>query len=71
MIATFTVDGEELDLLQEWLKKHNEECPYASPKRQGAIGGRLTYMFTPTSIGTIATVKCACGEEIDLDNGIF
>ncbi len=25
-----------------------------------------TYSFTPTSIGIVVTVKCACGSEIDV-----
>lgn len=31
----------------------------------GAIGGDLTYSFTPTSIGTIIKVE-SCGHELDL-----
>ena len=33
---------------------------------QGAIGGRLSYRFTPTGLGEIVVVTCACGEEVDL-----
>ena len=29
----------------------------------GAAGGRFTYCFTPTALGTIAEVKCSCGAE--------
>lgn len=29
----------------------------------GSIGGRYTYEFIPTSIGTIGVVKCHCGEQ--------
>ena len=40
----------------------NGEVPYA-----GAIGGRLTYSFTPTGLGTIVVVKCGLtDEELDL-----
>ncbi len=31
----------------------------------GAIGGEVTYRFTPTSIGTAVHVE-ACGHELDL-----
>ena len=35
----------------------------------GAIGGRWTYSFTPTSIGTIVKVKDGLyGGELDLSN---
>ena len=33
---------------------------------EGAIGGRNTYQFTPTGLGTVFKVLCACGKEIDL-----
>lgn len=32
----------------------------------GAIGGCLTYCFTPTGIGTVIKVRHASGKEIDL-----
>lgn len=32
----------------------------------GAIGGALTYSFTPTTLGVVIKVKCACGKEIDV-----
>jgi hypothetical protein len=32
----------------------------------GAVGGRYTFEFTPTSLGTIQKVLCACGESCDV-----
>ena len=32
---------------------------------QGAIGGRITWSFTPTGLGTICEVSCACGWKKD------
>lgn len=50
-------DRDELD---EYSVKFHE--PY-----YGAIGGGLTYSFTPTALGTVVKVKEAItGEEIDL-----
>lgn len=37
------------------------EIPYS-----GAIGGGLTYSFTPTGLGTIIKVKHSSGAELDL-----
>ncbi len=37
-----------------------------SKDKGGAIGGSLTYCFTPTTLGVVAEVKCACGKKIDL-----
>lgn len=34
-------------------------------KKVGAIGGELTYMFTPTGLGVIEKVRCTCESEID------
>ncbi len=46
----------------EWDKAH--ECSLKDDR--GAIGGRLSYTFTPTSLGCIIKVKCGCGAELDL-----
>lgn len=51
---------------KEWLAEHDKTCPFADPSKQGAIGGRLTYEFTPTALGLVTKVKCACKEEVDL-----
>jgi hypothetical protein len=59
----FSIFEEEIVKIEEWQKKHDKKCPYY--KNSGAIGGRMTYSFTGTSIGGIVKVKCACGEEFD------
>lgn len=41
------------------------KCPI---KYDGAIGGKWTYEFTPTSIGTVCKVRCACGYSDDLSD---
>lgn len=46
----------------EWVKNHSCELKEYS----GACGGRITYSFTPTSLGVVIKAKCACGEELDL-----
>jgi hypothetical protein len=46
-----------------FISKHNKKHGVKS----GAIGGRYSYIFTPTSLGTVSRVKCcACQAEIDL-----
>lgn len=62
----FGLSKEEQIKFNKWIQKHNKKCKYSDSMKTGAIGGRLTYMFTPTSLGVITKVKCACGEEIDL-----
>ncbi len=61
---TFSLDGVQMVNLSEWLTLHNPTCVYAT--RQGASGGRLCYAFTPTSLGLVTQVTCACGQGIDL-----
>lgn len=63
----FTISKQEHKTLQEWLKKHNKKCKFANPISCGVIGGRLTYMFTPTSLGCLTGVKCACGKILLID----
>lgn len=60
----FNLDKTELEKLNTWLKKHDKKCP--RKLNSGCIGGRLTYCFTPTSLGVITEVKCGCGGEINL-----
>jgi hypothetical protein len=62
----FSLDIGEQIRLSEWLQDHSNSCPFNSPENQGAIGGRLTYCFTPTSLGTITKVQCACGQSVDV-----
>ena len=58
MIKFGTFNENETKKIKEW----NHDCKI----EQGAIGGQCTYSFTPTNIGTIAKVKCACGQELDI-----
>lgn len=44
-----------------WVRSH--PCTVTE---HGAIGGAITYTFTPTSIGHIKKATCACGAELDL-----
>ena len=45
----FPISEEEGKKIQEWIAKRPEF-------NEGAIGGRYTYQFTPTSIGVIGTI---------------
>lgn len=51
----FPISAKAEAQIDEWKKNHQH---YG-----GAIGGTFTYEFTPTSIGTIGTIKCTCGEQ--------
>lgn len=60
--VTFEMSDEEVRRFEDWDAKH--KCNLK--KYSGAIGGRLTFSFTPTSLGTLCCVECGCGEHIDV-----
>lgn len=57
----FTVSAEERAAIKAWHDKHISE-KHRGNAYSGAIGGSLTYKFTPTSIGDFAEVECYCGD---------
>ena len=52
----FSLDENEQKKLNEWMANK-------SKKYVGAIGGRFTYSFTPTSLGCVVKVR----DDIDKD----
>lgn len=57
---SFSLTSEQKAKLSEWINS----LPDAY---DGAIGGRLTYEFTPTTLGCVAKVTdCITKETIDL-----
>ncbi len=61
MSSFFNIEFDDKEKMDRWVANHN--CKY---KYLGAIGGRFTYCFTPTGLGVITKVKCACGAELDV-----
>jgi len=59
----FYLTKEDVKKYRVWLEEHKKVC---SVKNAGAIGGRITFQFTPTSLGLITIVTCICGEELNL-----
>lgn len=63
----FELDKDEQKRLSDWDKKHllkfhNNEEPYC-----GAIGGRISFIICPTSIGQMLHVRCdSCSWRNDL-----
>lgn len=58
----FDISEEEDVAIKNWEEEHVTNA-HNGRTYAGAIGGRLSYHFTPTSIGTIGVVKCGCGAE--------
>lgn len=64
---SFQISLEEHQKIEEWKQKHIKEKHWDkhlnAPQSSGTIGGRFTYHFIPTSIGTIGEIECGCGEK--------
>ena len=61
----FGLSKKQYDKYNDWRKSKGEVYV-------GAVGGAYTFCFIPTGIGTIVTVKCADGTELDLtDYNLF
>lgn len=59
---SFPISEEEYEKINKWQEEHIK-TKHNSDSYAGAIGGRYTYEFIPTSIGIIGKVRCSCGEE--------
>lgn len=57
----FPIGETEMSSIHTWTNMHNEEAH--KNNATGAIGGRYSYIFTPTGLGTIGRVRCSCGAE--------
>ena len=58
----FALSQTELEKLNKWLEERPKKDAYT-----GAIGGRLTYMFTPNNLGMTVKVKDELtGDVVDL-----
>lgn len=64
---SFDVSEKEWKEIKKWKKKHEQE-KHEGNNCHGVIGGNYTYVFVPTSIGTIGTIRCSCGEEFTFQN---
>ena len=58
----FEITKEEDVAIKEWIDVHIKE-KHNGKYYAGTIGGRFTYGFTPTSIGTVGTIRCSCGDS--------
>ena len=48
----FPISEEESKKIKEWMDKQMEK----NPSTGGAIGGRFSYKFIPTGVGTVGTI---------------
>src|SRR5574344_1954120 len=63
---SFSISSDEQKKIDKWIAKHEVE-KHGQKKGNyhytGACGGGYSYIFTPTGLGTIGTIKCHCGDE--------
>lgn len=66
----FPISESEQEKIRAWQKKHEEEVHGLTTNKarleaQGVSGGRYSYHFVPTAIGTSGVVRCSCGAEFE------
>ncbi len=68
---TFSLTPDQVTKVRAWECNHvgvtrfvGARCTYHI--NGGAIGGAVTFEFTPTSIGTVEEVVCSCGAKLNL-----
>lgn len=71
----FPISEKEQEKIREWELKHDAEKHGLKTMEQrlragGCCGGRYTYQFVPTSIGTVGEVICSCGEKFTFQDFI-
>lgn len=60
--VSFDITKEEDKAINAWVKNHIFNR-HQGHHYGGAIGGTYEYIFTPTSIGEVGTIKCTCGDS--------
>lgn len=60
----FPISEEENIAINAWIKQHETEHSGG----HGCSGGKYTYIFVPTGIGTVARIKCNCGAEFEFQH---
>jgi hypothetical protein len=72
MDKSFTINAEQMAKIAKWAKEqdrlYKKVHSNTGPFLYGAIGGELTYSFTPTSIGLIIEVEHATGAVLDVSD---
>ena len=69
----FPITEKEHDMINVWineheLKAHGLVTEYMKLKAGGVSGGRYSYHFIPSAIGTSGTVRCSCGAEFEFQS---
>lgn len=66
-MKSFIMSDDEVAEFHKWNDDHIKICSLNDGPTP-AIGGALTYSFTPTGLGLVVEISCACGEKINVTN---
>lgn len=62
---SFIITEEESKKINNWKQKHIERCLGNEPMKIGALGGMFSYIFQPTSLGSLNECICnLCKQKI-------
>lgn len=63
----FEASAIESKLAREWVTEHLKTCKVIKKLKEHNSGGNtISYLFTPTGIGTGFEVMCSCGESYNV-----
>ena len=65
ILTQFQLSEDCKQSVHKWIDSHSCQC---SLLRKNASDGKITWQFTPTSLGVITVVICACGERYDVSD---
>jgi len=68
---TFQITEVEVQTAEKWIEKHADTCERIkkSQKDNDRVAipvSAISYKFTGTSVGSLVSVCCKCGEEYDI-----
>ena len=66
----FPISKDEENAIEKKKKKHDEDVHGLTTnnlrmKAEGVSGGRYSYHFVPTALGTSGVIKCSCGAKFE------
>ena len=64
---TFTLTSDQYNAISKWADNHKCSCRHGNRPSKSCCGGEISYIFTPTTIGTAISAQCFCGQELVLD----
>lgn len=65
----FSLSREQIAKFVAWRDSPELHPKCAGVESKTAIGGAITFSFTPTTIGTVVTAECCvCNNKVDLSD---